>query len=289
MESDGKTTILLTFDVEDWFQVENFKGAIPFSSWNHLEFRVRQNTSKILGILDDFPFRVSATFFILGWVAERSPELLKDILAQGHEIASHGYGHDLCTQLGEDELAADLSHSKSLLEDLTGRPIQGYRAPSFSISPAGLEQVRRAGYSYDSSYNSFGAHGRYGHLNLHGMESAGCAYHLGNGFYEIPISNLRVKQTVFPLGGGGYFRLFPFPMFKLAVDQVLRRDNAFVFYSHPWEFDPDQPRVSEVPPMFRFRHYVNLHRTEAKLRALVSAYNQSEFSTLHQYVETRQV
>ncbi len=285
MALEGKATILLTFDVEDWFQVENFKDVIPYSSWDRLDLRVRRNTHRILDLLDSFPFGVRATFFILGWVAEKCPDLVREIHSRGHEVASHGYGHHLCSQLPPHELARDLRESKQLLEDLLGEEILGYRAPSFSISKASLELVKSAGYQYDSSYNSFSGHGRYGALDLDGYPGTGGVVRIKDTFFEIPVSNLKLGRRIFPLGGGGYFRLFPLPLFKLAMKQVIARDNAFVFYSHPWEFDPDQPRVEKVSPWLRFRHYVHLEQTERKLERLIRTFSHLCFSTMGQHLK----
>ena len=285
MALDGKATILLTFDVEDWFQVENFKGLVPFSSWNRYELRVRQNTEKILQLLADFPFPISATFFLLGWVAEKCPRMVRDILAQGHEVASHGYGHALCGNMSVRGLYRDLRDSKALLEDLTGEPVYGYRAPSFSISDAALAQVKRAGYTYDSSFNSFASHGRYGSLDLSDAVEKKGLYQMDTSFYEVPVSNLTWGGRVIPLGGGGYFRLFPGLLFQAGIKQVLKKQDHAVIYLHPWEFDPDQPRMEQAPTGFKFRHYVNLSKTHAKLTALIQRFSPCRFQSIHGFLK----
>ena len=278
--------ILLTFDVEDWFQVENFKGYIPFSSWSSFDLRVETNTHIILDFLDSFAFKVRATFFILGWIARRVPELVLEIKKRGHEIASHGNLHHLCTNQSADELAEDLSTSKKFLEDLTGKEIHGYRAPSFAVNNKILEIIRQAGYSYDSSYNSFAMHGRYGHLDLSKLKKKGSAIEISHDFFELPVSNLNIGKTVFPLGGGGYFRLMPFQIFKQGIKSVFLRDNAFIFYAHPWEFDPLQPRVTQASQGFRFRHYINLDRTQKKLETMISNFNFCQYLTCHTYLSS---
>jgi polysaccharide deacetylase family protein (PEP-CTERM system associated) len=266
MASAEKPTILLTFDVEDWFQVENFKSSIPISAWDRCELRVWKNTLTLLDILDTAPGAPRATFFILGWVAQKLPALVRKIQEQGHEVASHGFGHGLCSTQSPDALASDLGQSKALLESITGTPVTGYRAPSFSITADALAAVNQAGYRYDASFNNFAANSRYGSLDLSGARSCDGVYRLGNGLFEVPVSNLQCGNRILPLGGGGYFRLFPFALFKRGMDRVLSREKAFVFYAHPWEFDPGQPRVHTAPAGFKFRHYINLARTRQKLR-----------------------
>lgn len=216
-------TILLTFDVEDWFQVENFKEYIPFSSWPSLERRVYSNTLTLLRFLDDAPVSIKATFFILGWVAERHPELVTEISKCGHEVASHGYEHNLCYQQNPDELYNDLVRSKKLLEDIVGQEVLGYRAPSFSITDSALLLVQKAGYKYDSSFNSYDKHGRYGTLTLpSGANANKPLYKIYPSFYEIPISNLYLAGTTIPWGGGDtldYYRL-------LFLEQVSNTSSS---------------------------------------------------------------
>jgi hypothetical protein len=242
-------SILLTIDVEDWFQVENFKPYIPFSTWPSRELRVEQNTHKLLDLLDQNSVQQSAlssqrisdngprtrpprlsppvtarheragesdggqatdngpdekvqgTFFVLGWIAERLPHLVKEIHSRGHEVASHGYRHNLCTDCSSEDLKTDLVESKKRLEDTIGAPVHGYRAPSFSINDDILKIIEQSGYLYDSSYNSFGMHARYGHLNMSQNNSTGIAIPVNQKsaienrqFYELPISNLNFKK-----------------------------------------------------------------------------------------------
>ncbi len=292
--------ILLTFDVEDWFQVENFKGYIPFSSWSSCELRVERNTHEILDLLDSFSFSPKATFFVMGWIAQKLPHLVREIQTRGHEVASHGFNHHLCTKLSNLNLFNDVEQSKKLLEDIIGRPVIGYRAPSFAINNDTLRVIMDAGYRYDSSYNSFGMHGRYGRIELPERVqqsqlyrvipdfSNSCDSHYQDSpdFYEIPISNLSLGKRVFPLGGGGYFRLIPFPLFRTGMKMVLSRQDAFVFYSHPWEFDPLQPRVNQASAGFKFRHYTNLHRTRKKMTALIASFSDVQFLSCSDYIAT---
>ena len=280
-----KPTILLTIDVEDWFQVENFKSYIDFSTWDSFELRVEKNTHLILDLLDTFALKPKATFFILGWIAQKLPGLIRQIKDRGHEVASHGGNHHLCTILDRNRLAQDLLTSKKRLEDITGQAVYGYRAPSFAINDRVLEMIKQAGYLYDSSYNSFSAHGRYGSIDLSKSVKRGGSYQLGTHFFELPVSNMCLGSKTIPLGGGGYFRLYPTSFFKQGIKHVLKKNNAFVFYAHPWEFDPDQPRVHQASRGFKFRHYINLNKTESKLKRIINSFSSCEFVTCRRYLD----
>jgi len=278
--------ILLTFDVEDWFQVENFKEYIDYSSWQSRELRVERNTIQLLDLLANAPTQVRATFFILGWVADRCPDLVREIHGRGHEVASHGIDHHLCYKLPPDELRQDLIKSKKLLEDIIGHEVSGYRAPSFSISDRTLGLVRDAGYLYDSSYNSYEGHGRYGSFTVPKTEKADLPlYSLSSSFYEIPVSNLRIGRRLIPWGGGGYFRLLPGFLHLAGVKYIMRKSGCYTFYLHPWEIDPGQPRVREAKASFRFRHYVNLKGTKAKLKKLVYSNAEHQFLTCRDFIK----
>ena len=237
--------------------------------------------------------KVCATFFILGWIAERLPHLVRDIQSRGHEVASHGNSHKLCYSCGYDELRQDLSYSKKLLEDIIGTQIYGYRAPSFSISHEILKIIEECGYVYDSSYNSFGLHGRYGNLDLSSFDKNGNAFRISDTFYELPISNLqfpflnsksKTKNHILPWGGGGYFRLLPFPVYKIGVDDILSKEGCYLFYMHPWEIDPQQPKINLASFFCKFKHYSNLKRTETKLFRLIQMYLDENFLTCNEYL-----
>jgi polysaccharide deacetylase family protein (PEP-CTERM system associated) len=234
---------------------------------------------------------------VLGWLAERLPSLVREIQSRGHEIASHGYNHQLPDQLSAAELKMDLTDSKKQLEDLSGSPVSGYRAPSFAINDDLLKLVEDCGYQYDSSYNSFGLHGRYGKISLNGAGKQGIAHKISDNFFELPISNLHLSTSGtlahfrhfrhfhLPLGGGGYFRLTPYRLFRHGVQQILRKEGAYLFYIHPWEIDPDQPRVREASTNFKFRHYNNLARTYSRLKDLIENFNSCNFITCNQYLD----
>ncbi len=281
------TSFLLTFDIEDWFQVENLRPLFPPSSWNRQCWRVDRSTATLLDVLGEGEHAlgrpVKATFFVLGSVAERFPHLVREIHRRGHEVASHGYLHRLCVQEKPCDLEQDLKRSKAFLEDILGSPVFGYRAPGFSISDRILEQVQEAGYRYDSSYNSFGLNPRYGTLTLNGKRR-GIAYEMQPKFYEIPASNLHVLGRTLPWAGGGYFRLMPFGLFAAGVSKILRSQGAYVFYMHPWECDPKQPRVCGIDPVSRFRHYVNLSRTTGRLLRLIKHFADCQFISCTRYL-----
>ncbi len=204
-------SILITVDVEDWFQVENFKQHIPFSSWDSRELRVEKNTRRLLDLFDSVNFsnkqqttnnphtqKLRATFFVLGWIAERLPHLVREIYARGHEVASHGHFHNLCNLESKEALRKDFIKSKKLLENIISAPVVGYRAPSFSVTSDILKIIEDCGYQYDSSYNSFEMHGRYGKLSIHHYPQKGIACRISENFFELPISNLNLLPHKIP-------------------------------------------------------------------------------------------
>ena len=300
--------ILLTIDVEDWFQVENFKNYIPFSSWPSYELRVEKNSHRILDLLDSITLEPSsllasqlssrknspkASFFVLGWLAERLPGLVREIHSRGHEVASHGYNHNLCNQQSCEDLKKDLKDSKKLLEDIIGSQVYGYRAPSFAINNDILQVIEDCGYLYDSSYNSFAMHERYGRLDLSKNENKGVAVKISNNFYELPISNIKfsiqnskskIQNLQLPWGGGGYFRIIPLSLFKMGVNSILNKYKAYIFYMHPWEIDSKQPRIKEASYFFKFRHYVNLHKNASKFSSFIKYFRKYSFTTCHKYL-----
>jgi len=294
-------TILLTFDVEDWFQVENFKQCIPFSSWPKCELRVEKNVHKILDLLDSIklsnsensidsmdpinPTNPKATFFVLGWIAERLPHLVREIQARGHEVASHGYDHVLCREQSAEDLKNDLLKSKKLLEDITGAPIYGYRAPGFSVNRDILSLIEGTGYLYDSSFNSFRLNKRYGQVEFGTNNgSNGLSIQMSDRFYELPITNLKLGRQVLPWGGGGYFRLIPTGLFRLGVRSILKKHGAYLFYLHPWEIDSNQPKVAGVRLSYKFRHYINLEKALNKLSYILEGVRDCHFQTCYEYL-----
>ncbi len=255
----------LSFDIEDWFQVENLRSAIPRADWERLPLRVEASTHRILELLQ--AANAKATFFFLGWVAERCPALVREVAGQGHEIACHGYGHELVYRMTPASFREDIRRAKTVLEETVGASVIGYRAPSFSITPEStwaLDVLREEGFLYDSSVFPVSVHDRYGFAG-----SDTLPYRWPNGLLEIPLAVYKLRRLALPLAGGGYFRLFPYAYFRLFLRRINAEGHRFTFYLHPWEFDPQQPRV-KVPLWYRFRHYVNLSGTAGGLARLLS-------------------
>lgn len=259
-------TALLSVDIEDWFQVENLKGAIPRQSWDSKELRVDHNVDVILELLA--ANKTHATFFVLGWIAKHAPALVQRIHAQGHEIACHGYGHDLVYDLSVERFREDLRSSKHILEDLVGESVIGYRAPSFSITDWAIDVLMETGLKYDSSLFPSMVHDRYGKLTEHKVGNGGIT-ELAKGFHEVGLSCLTLFGRNVPWAGGGYFRLLPYPVFRAGVRKILRDKGTYCFYIHPWEFDPGQPRIRAISAQYRFRHYKNLGKTRTRFAELI--------------------
>jgi polysaccharide deacetylase family protein (PEP-CTERM system associated) len=258
----------MTIDVEDYFHVSVFDGIVPRSQWSDLESRVCANTDRLLGIFDDA--KVTATFFTLGWVAERFPHLVRRIADLGHEIASHGYAHRLVYDQTPSAFRDDVRRAKQLLEDASGCLVGGYRAPSYSITPRSLwalDILIEEGYWYDASIFPI-MHDRYGI-----PVSARHPYALErkNGtLVELPGSTVRCGRSNLPIGGGGYFRILPYEWTRWGIARLNRVEgHPAIFYLHPWEIDPGQPRL-HAGLLGRFRHYRNLDKTESRLRRLLN-------------------
>ena len=258
-------TNALTIDVEDYFQVSAFAPYIARAEWESRECRVERNVDRILALLDEHD--TEATFFTLGWIAERYPQLVQRIAAQGHEVASHGYGHQRASELNHAEFRADIERAKGVLEDLSGTEVAGYRAPSFSIGHGNLwalDALANAGHRYSSSIYPI----RHDHYGM--PDAPRFAHQAAHGLIEIPITTLRLFNRNLPSSGGGYFRLLPYALSRWMLRQVNASDReAAVFYFHPWEIDPDQPRIAGIDRKTRFRHYVNIHRMERRLQSLL--------------------
>ena len=256
-------------DVEDWYQVADFDAVVPFDSWDRYESRIRRNTEKILAVMHEFG--VKGTFFILTWNAERHPEVVRTIQAAGHEIASHGYAHRIVYEQTREQFAADVGRAKKTLEDITGESVLGYRAPSFSFtakSQWGPDVLLEQGYRYDSSVFPVKD-------SLYGMPDAERFPYVirekeGRRLVEFPITTTELFGRNLPLGGGGYLRLLPYVYMKWGMRRVNRQEGqGTVFYIHPWEVDPDHPRMKTAGRRGFSSHYVNLASTEGKLRRLL--------------------
>ncbi|WP_296443072.1 XrtA system polysaccharide deacetylase [Rhodoferax sp. UBA5149] len=258
-------TNALTIDVEDYFQVSAFAPHIARSEWNTRECRVERNINCILEMLAHRD--IKATFFTLGWIAERYPQLVRQIVQEGHELASHGYGHERASDQTEEAFFSDIHLAKVVLEDLAGSAVNGYRAPSFSIGAGNLwafDCLARAGYRYSSSIYPI-RHDHYGMPN-----SPRFAYEVRPGLVEIPITTLRVLNRNLPSSGGGYFRLLPYALSRWMLSRVNNDDReSGIFYFHPWEIDTGQPRIAGISSKTRFRHYVNIGRMQGRLNQLL--------------------
>ncbi|HET8786475.1 MAG TPA: XrtA system polysaccharide deacetylase [Candidatus Limnocylindrales bacterium] len=266
----------MSIDVEDWFQVENLKGAIARRTWRERELRVERNVDRMLELMADADAR--STCFVLGWIAERCPRVVERIAAAGHEIASHGYGHELLGGLTPEVFRDDVVRSKTLLEGLTATEVVGYRAPAFSITDWAIPVLQELGFAYDSSVFPAVAHDRYGRLS--GLDVREPVSEVVPGFHEVCVSCLRIGSRGVPWGGGGYFRLMPYPVFRLGVKRVLAGSQPYVFYIHPWEIDPGQPRVKGLPRGYAFRHYVGLAGCERRFARLLREFSWSPIGEL---------
>jgi polysaccharide deacetylase family protein (PEP-CTERM system associated) len=263
-----KITNAMTVDVEDYFQVSAFEPHISKQQWDVLPHRVAANTNKILDLFA--AHGVKATFFTLGWVAERYPELIKRIVAEGHELACHGYQHIRVTEQTPEQFRADVIKSKTILEDIGGTAVIGYRAASYSINTSNLwalDILQQLDFAYSSSIYPV-------QHDLYGIPDAPRFMYqpiAGQDFKEIPISTLRLGNKNRPCGGGGFFRLYPYAISKLAFQHLNQREQqACIFYCHPWEIDPEQPRQTGLSLKTRFRHYLNLNKMEQRITHLLN-------------------
>ncbi len=262
-------TNYLTVDVEDYFQVSAFENIVGKNKWNNYTPRVEENTKRILDIFDSY--NVKATFFILGWIAEKFPTLVKEIQRRGHELGCHSYWHRKIYQLTQDEFREDTIRAKTIIEDIAGVPVKGYRAPSYSITRKSLwalDILEELGFSYDSSI--FPIH----HDNYGIPDAPRFEYKLPNHtMMEYPLSTSLFFGQKIPVAGGGYFRLFPYWFMRMALKRINHKEKKpFIFYLHPWEVDPEQPRMTKAKLLSRFRHYNNLEKTTDRLIKLLQGF-----------------
>ncbi len=266
---ETRITNAFTCDVEDYFQVSALAPHFPRNQWDSVPCRVEANVERVLELLDGHGVR--GTFFTLGWIAERFPQLVRRVADAGHEVASHGYGHQRASDLSPEAFRADIRLAKAILEDITGRAVTGYRAPSFSIGTANLwahDCIAEEGYRYSSSVYPV----RHDHYGI--PDAPRFPWRLPNGLVEVPITTLHLFGRNWPAGGGGFFRLLPYALSRWQIAHFNTRDKRpAIFYFHPWELDPDQPRVTDATTKTRFRHYINLSRTAARLDRLLSDFS----------------
>jgi len=269
----------MTIDVEDYFQVGAFEKLISPKDWDSMPMRVERNTNLLMEIFDEQEVR--ATFFCLGWVAERFPELVRRIVDEGHELASHGTMHQRASAQSRDEFKNDVGGAKRLLEDISGKPLIGYRAPSFSFTKSNqwvYEVLAEEGYRYSSSVYPV-AHDHYGI-----PDAPRSRYQTDAGVDEIPLSTLNMFGKNFPISGGGYFRLYPYEITRWSLKKFVKNESfPYIFYMHPWEVDPDQPRVEGASAKSRFRHYLNLSRVEGRLKSLLKDFHWGSMAEVYGY------
>lgn len=274
----------MTVDVEDYFQVAAFDKQIHPEQWGNYPLRVEANTHRILDLFAQTGAK--ATFFTLGWVAERVPALIQRIVQEGHELASHGYGHQKAFLQSRKEFESDVKSSKYLLEDISGHAVLGYRAPSFSIDKRNewaFDVLKEAGYLYSSSTYPI-AHDHYGTPDW-----PVAPYQLSNGLWELPQATIDKWGRRIPVGGGGYFRLFPLALSNHLIRKFHEQHgHPYIFYFHPWEIDPLQPRIAQSSMKSAFRHYVNLSRMEGKIRALCETHEWCSIRDAYQFSVSRQ-
>jgi polysaccharide deacetylase family protein (PEP-CTERM system associated) len=258
----------LTFDVEDYYQVEAFKKYIKFEEWPKYPSRVVENTRKITDILDER--NVKATFFILGWIAERFPDMIKRLTDEGHEIATHGYAHHMVYTQTPADFEKDLALSLEILETISGSKVIGYRAPTYSIIEGAywaFDILLKYNLLYDSSIFPI-THDRYGVPNGERFPHQ-IRRDPGAAIMEFPLSTLRFGKWNFPIAGGGYMRLLPYWVLKKGIQHLNHQQQSAIIYLHPWELDPEQPKIPNIPATTRVRHYLNLRSTATKLRKLI--------------------
>ena len=266
---DGRVLNAFSVDVEDWFQVSDFEAQVRFEEWDRYESRVVANTRRVLSLLDEFG--VKGTFFILTWNAERHPELVEDIASRGHEVATHGYAHRLVYEQGRDLYRQDLERSQQILERITGKRARGYRAPSFSVTAKSmwaLDVMLECGIEYDSSIFPVqdALYGVPGALRFpFVIHSVG-----ERQLVEFPMTTTRVGKRNLPLGGGAYLRVLPYPYMRWGMRRVNKEGQSAVVYLHPWEIDPEHPRLHSRGKRGVSSHYINLRAMEDKLRRLLS-------------------
>ena len=263
-------TNVMSVDVEDYFQVSAFERYVPKRDWDDIPCRVEANVDRILALFEEKG--VKATFFTLGWIAQRYPQMTRRIVEQGHELASHGWEHIRVTTQGPEEFRQDINRTRSVLEDISGQPIRGYRAASYSIGRSNLwalDILADEGYRYSSSIVPV-------RHDLYGMpEAPRFSFAAADGrLLEIPVTTVPIGGRNVNCGGGGWFRLFPYGFTRWALNQVNRKEGqAAIFYFHPWEIDPEQPRLKGLDAKTRLRHYLNLGKMQARLRRLMDDFH----------------
>jgi peptidoglycan-N-acetylglucosamine deacetylase len=276
-EKNNNVPCVMTVDVEDYFQVSAFEDVISRQDWNQYPLRVEKNTYRLLELFEQH--QAKCTFFILGWVAEKCPKLVQEMVAQGHEIASHGYAHQRVVNMTREQFFDDVERSKKVLEDCSGKAVLGYRAPSFSINDSNtwaFEVLVELGFKYSSSTYPV-KHDLYGVPNWPRF-----CYQRPEGITEIPIPTLQKNDKNTGIGGGGYFRLYPYTLSSKRIQRYLFEEKQpYNFYFHPWEIDPQQPKIQSASFKSKLRHYLNLSKMESKLIKLLEDYQWSTMQNVY--------
>jgi polysaccharide deacetylase family protein (PEP-CTERM system associated) len=260
---------LASFDIEDWFHAANVKLGLPSSDWGSLESRVERNTNELLDILGRA--RAKSTFFVLGWIARRHPRLMRRIVAEGHEVASHTDAHHHLYRLSRDQLVADLAQARDTLEQITGTRVLGIRAPDFTITDELLDHLAEARYWYDSSFYAFQMHDRYGRL-AEKVDPDKPVVEVRPGLLELPMTRLLIGPLALPWAGGGYFRIIPYRLYRWGVARTLNAPTSFMFYFHPWELDAEEVPPPNLPRLLKFRAYVGRWRMRRDLSNLLQEF-----------------
>ena len=277
ISSSDAITNAMSIDVEDYFQVSAFENSIARENWDQFECRVERNVNTLLDLLDESNSK--ATFFTLGWIAERYPDLVRSMVSRGHELASHGYQHMRVFNQTPDQFLADIKKTKAILEDLGGQAVRGYRAASFPIDGRNLwayDCLVEAGYKYSSSIYPL----QHDHYGMPDAPRFSFRFE-SNSLLEIPITTVDMMGRTMPAGGGGYFRFFPYAFSRSLIKKVNAHDRrSTIFYLHPWEIDPQQPKQNGMPFKSRVRHYLNLSQTKNRLRKLLSDFNWDRMDTV---------
>jgi polysaccharide deacetylase family protein (PEP-CTERM system associated) len=275
----------MSVDVEDYFHVAALAGSIDRSRWDHMEYRAEASTRRLLDLFDEF--QIKSTFFVLGWVAQRSPQLIREIHQRGHEVASHGMSHKLVYNQTPAEFASETFKSKAMLEDLIGEPVLGYRASTYSITKRSLwalDILKEAGFAYDSSIFPI-PHDAYGIPDAQQVPGL-VATPKGGQIVEFPMSTAPMLGVRLPVSGGGYFRLLPYSLTRAGLRKLNEQlQRPFIFYLHPWEVDPQQPRV-RTKLLSRLRHYTNLDKCELRLRRLIGEFR---FAPVREVLRSQQL
>jgi polysaccharide deacetylase family protein (PEP-CTERM system associated) len=270
---------VMSVDLEDWFCAHNLSRLIPYADWDKCESRVERSTSRLLDLFR--AYQVEATFFVLGWVADRFPDLVREIERLGHEIATHGYSHRLLTCMRPEEFRQDLQRSLEVLAKVTSQAVRGFRAPSFSLTRKTLWAVdilKESGIQYDSSVFPVDFHPDYGIA-----DAELSPYQLADGLIELPLGVVEVFGRNVPCSGGGYFRIYPYWLTRRLMRLCNQQRRPVIFYLHPWEIDPGQPRIKGLPWLRSFRHYTNLEKTGARLNRLLGDF---EFTSVRKLLST---